>query len=58
MCQSPMPIAEYRALQERIKAQQPKECPRCYSDSAFTPSFVDESYECACGWVWFPEGMR
>lgn len=53
MCQSPMPMAEYRALQERIKRQYPRCCPNCQDDSAFTPSFVDESFECAaCGWVW------
>ena len=55
MCRSRMTDQEFAALQERIKARYPRECPRCHSDSAFTPSFVDESFECACGWVWTVE---
>ena len=43
---------DYRALQQRIADRTPKCCPRCYSDSDFTPSFVDDSYECVCGWIW------
>ena len=53
MCQSTVSREDYRALQERIRAQQPKCCPNCQDDSSFCPSFVDDSFQCgACGWVW------
>lgn len=54
MCQSTMSREDYRALQERIKAQQPRECPRCHSDSDFYPTFdVDgPMYGCMCGHLW------
>lgn len=58
MCQSTMPVAEYRALQERVKGEYPAECPRCRSDSAFCPTFdVDgEMFYCsACGHMWSPD---
>ena len=58
MCQSTMPVAEYRALQERITAQQPTCCPSCHDDSAFCPTFdVDGAmYFCsACNHIWSPD---
>lgn len=57
MCQSPMPLAEYRALQERIKAEYPTCCPRCHSDSDFYPTFDADGamFGCLCGHIWTVE---
>lgn len=52
---------DYRALQERIADRKPKCCPRCFSDSDFTPNFDPDGavYACdgdnGCGHIWSPE---
>lgn len=58
MCQSTMTAEDFRALQERIRARIPRECPHCHSDSEFCPTFdVDgPMYACsACAHIWSPE---
>lgn len=52
---------DFRALQQRIADRKPLECPRCHSDSDFTPTFDVEgtTYACdgenGCGHMWSPE---
>lgn len=58
MCQSPMPLAEYRALQERIKAEYPKTCRACGAPGPIPTFLARNEWQCdACSWTWFPESL-
>lgn len=55
MCQSPMPLAEYRALQERIKAEYPKTCRACGAPGPIPTFLARNEWQCAdarCFAVW------
>ena len=57
MCQSTMSRDEYRALQERIKSEQPTACPQCASGDII-PTFepIGGDWECqCCGALWSPD---
>jgi hypothetical protein len=58
MCRSTLTDEQIGTLVAEIKSRYPQCCPRCYSDSDFSPTFdVDGAiYHCTrCGHLWSPE---
>lgn len=47
MCQSPMPLAEYRALQERIKAERETVCRACGAPDPIPTYLARDEWQCS-----------